>query len=622
MSDPTLRHRRANLDEQATTVRDVDLDEAKKTRHLLHPTQSASKHAIALVAVTILAFCTTFYAIWYPAEVVFDEVHFGKFAGYYLQRSYFFDVHPPLAKMMIAAVGYMIGYDGHFDFAEIGDDYISNNVPYIGLRTLPATLNVMSAALVYSIMKESGYSIIVCALVGCMYSLDNSIVAQHRLIMLDSMLIFFILCTVYCYIKFRKTRYQEFSGRWWFWLFATGINMALTLSVKMVGLFLVLTIGIAVLVDLWNLLDIRRGLTMTHFMRHFYARAVALIFVPIAIYLFCFYIHFAILVNSGPGDSFMSTRFQETLRNSEIKLKSLDIHYYDNITLMHKDTEVYLHSHSMNYPLRYDDGRISSQGQQVTGVKEIDENTWWRIRPTKDVSDDEPVAIVHGDIVQLEHIGTNTILLTHDVASPLMATNEEVITVPHDTRYNETLFQVFLDDHHNGDVWQTHMKAVRLIHVDTKVALWTHSQFLPDWALGQQEVNGNKNVLEKSNYWVSTEIMGTNATEVNMNKKAEIRKMSFISKFLELQGRMISHNAGLTKPHPYQSTPITWPFMIRGISYWSNNDTREQIYMTGNVIGWYISLAGVSIFAAVMLADVLSTRRGTDVIDARKPQQH
>jgi dolichyl-phosphate-mannose--protein O-mannosyl transferase len=33
-------------------------------------------------------------------------------------------------------------------------------------------------------------------------------------------------------------------------------------SVKMVGLFLVAAIGVAVLVDLWSLFDIRRGLEM------------------------------------------------------------------------------------------------------------------------------------------------------------------------------------------------------------------------------------------------------------------------------------------------------------------------------------------------------------------------
>lgn len=38
-------------------------------------------------------------------------------------------------------------------------------------------------------------------------------------------------------------------------------------SVKMVGLFLVLTIGIAVLVDLWALFDIRRGLDMVQYLQ-------------------------------------------------------------------------------------------------------------------------------------------------------------------------------------------------------------------------------------------------------------------------------------------------------------------------------------------------------------------
>ena len=39
-----------------------------------------------------------------------------------------------------------------------------------------------------------------------------------------------------------------------------------------------------------------------------------------------------------------------------------ELKYYDTVTLRHKETKVFLHSHPERYPLRYDDGRISSQG--------------------------------------------------------------------------------------------------------------------------------------------------------------------------------------------------------------------------------------------------------------------
>lgn len=93
----------------------------------------------------------------------FDEVHFGKFASYYLRREYYFDVHPPLAKMLFGLAGWFVGYDGHFDFENIGDSYTENHVPYVGLRALPAILGSLTVPIVYAIMKETGHSTIIAA---------------------------------------------------------------------------------------------------------------------------------------------------------------------------------------------------------------------------------------------------------------------------------------------------------------------------------------------------------------------------------------------------------------------------------------------------------------------------
>lgn len=66
---------------------------------LLQPLpEPESRYSFWVTIVTLLAFAARFYKIWYPKEVVFDEVHFGKFASYYLERSYFFDVHPLLLR--------------------------------------------------------------------------------------------------------------------------------------------------------------------------------------------------------------------------------------------------------------------------------------------------------------------------------------------------------------------------------------------------------------------------------------------------------------------------------------------------------------------------------------------
>ena len=208
----------------------------------------------------------------------------------------------------------------------------------------------------------------------------------------------------------------------------------------------------------------------------------------------------------------MSPAFQATLSDNPMTIYARDIHFYDVITIKHKDTKAFLHSHTARYPLRYDDGRISSAGQQVTGYPFNDTNNHWLILPEEEevVKHDRPVR--HKDVVKLRHINTNTDLLTHDVASPYYPTNQEFTTIELENslgeRHNDTLFTVEIEDGNPDTVWRTRAGLFKLVSVTTRVAMWTHTKPLPEWAFQQQEINGNKNILQSSNIWLAEDIIG------------------------------------------------------------------------------------------------------------------
>lgn len=89
-----------------------------------------------------------------------------------------------------------------------------------------------------------------------------------------------------------------------------------------------------------------------------------------------------------------------------------------------------------------------------------------------------------------------------------------------------------------------------------------------------------------------------------------VKPMSFIRKFGELQLLALQHNAGLTASHPYASGPINWPFLLSGISFWTHNETKKQIYMIGNLVGWWTCVVSLSVFTGIIGADLLARRRG------------
>ncbi len=66
------------------------------------------------------------------------------------------DVHPPLAKLMITLFGYLAGFDGEFDFKDIGKDYLEPGVPYVAMRLYPALCGIFLAPTMFLTLKAAG----------------------------------------------------------------------------------------------------------------------------------------------------------------------------------------------------------------------------------------------------------------------------------------------------------------------------------------------------------------------------------------------------------------------------------------------------------------------------------
>lgn len=90
--------------------------------------------------------------------------------------------------------------------------------------------------------------------------------------------------------------------------------------------------------------------------------------------------------------------------------------------------------------------------------------------------------------------------------------------------------------------------------------------------------------------------------------------MNFFSKFIQLQDLMFAHNAGLTASHPYASSATSWPFAKKGISFWTQNEGHKQIYLIGNLVGWWTAAGAVFLIFGIFPADIFARRRDIPVL--------
>lgn len=234
--------------------------------------------APALVALVALAVHLAF--ITHPASVVFDEVFFGRFAMDYLRGEDYFDVHPPLAKLIYGGMAALLGLDPAFDYARNGVPY--PDLRYVWLRLPAHVTGVLLPLLFWALARELGLSRRAAFVVGLLAALDNAWLVITRTVLTDGFMVLFGFGAVWAYLRHRRTGQAR-------WVLAAALLAGMGLAVKWTALSFLGIILAFEAVRLWRERDAAPVW-----------RPVAVLVLPVAVYVAVFALHFS-LVKPAPG---------------------------------------------------------------------------------------------------------------------------------------------------------------------------------------------------------------------------------------------------------------------------------------------------------------------------------
>ncbi|SOD74765.1 protein-O-mannosyltransferase-like protein [Jatrophihabitans sp. GAS493] len=261
-------------------------------------------HRPELVILTLFALITRLVGVTKPAAVVFDEVYFKTAAGDYRTHQYFFDPHPPLSKLLISLWSWVAGQNPNVVASSTEAD--------TAVRYLPAFAGAMLVPIVWIILRQLKASRRVAALGATAVLLDNALIVESRFVLTDSMLVAFGVGAIAAYLATRTRT----GWRFWAFVVLAALLGGAAFATKWTGATALALIALIWLYDVvvkfyGDVIRAKRGIDRSWWR----VAGVAAIFLvlPPLLYFAAFWIHFALLTHTGPGDAYMSARFQRTL---------------------------------------------------------------------------------------------------------------------------------------------------------------------------------------------------------------------------------------------------------------------------------------------------------------------
>lgn len=301
----------------------------------------------AVFIILILSVATRFAFFGYPDETVFDEVHFGKFVSGYYTGEYYFDIHPPLGKLMIAGFAKLFDFKPEFNFAEIGEKFPDKK--YLALRFLPVLAGTLLPIIIFILILELGLSPMAAFAGGMFIIFENAILTQSRLMLLDPFLLLFGFASLLFYFKYTKNRILNTK-----YLILAAIFSGLAISIKWTGLSF---IALPLIIEMWECL---MNLSYKNLIRYF-KWLVYFTGIVLTVYFSVFWLHFALLTKPGSGDAFMKPGFRD---NNMVKnILDLNIEMYrsnQRLTATHPYNSSWYEWPFMVRPIYYWVGSASS----------------------------------------------------------------------------------------------------------------------------------------------------------------------------------------------------------------------------------------------------------------------
>ncbi|XP_027408320.1 protein O-mannosyl-transferase 2 isoform X2 [Bos indicus x Bos taurus] len=576
-----LRPRRGRCGSQAARAAGRDVaTEAATARSPKRPALPSSRRFEAagrwalLALVTLTSFASRFHRLDQPPHICWDETHFGKMGSYYINRTFFFDVHPPLGKFCA----------------------------FLGSMLIP---------LAYLTVLELSRSLSAALLTAALLTFDTGCLTLSQYILLDPILMFFIMAAMLSMVKYNSCANRPFSAPWWFWLSLTGVNLAGALGVKFVGLFIILQVGWNTLSDLWHLFG-DLSLSMVTLGKHLTARILCLIVLPLALYIATYAVHFMVLNKSGPGDGFFSSAFQARLSGNNLHNASIPEHlaYGSVITVKNLRMAIgYLHSHRHFYP----EG-VGARQQQVTTYLHKDYNNLWIIKKHNSNSDpldpSLPVEFVrHGDIIRLEHKETSRNLHSHYHEAPLTRKHYQVTGYGiNGSGDSNDFWRIEVINRKFGNRIKVLRSRIRLIHLITGCVLGSSGKVLPKWGWEQMEVTCTPYLKETlSSIWNVEDHINPKLPNISL----EVLQPSFPEIMLESHMVMIRGNNGLKpKDNEFTSKPWHWPINFQGLRFSGANDTDFRVYLLGNPVVWWLNLLSIALYVLSASVFAVAVQRG------------